>query len=422
MYNINNHYLFVFNLANSIVPWSVLRYLHPFGATQKENIETISVGTENAVYVSGTEGDGFGVRIFCYDQEPLLTEYNRELFSYIQSTQSKLPFHHKKLSIVLLNTELDSDDKDELLTEFEFVDCYYFYHIFAAHDWYRAYYYDKQITNPSTRKLTKKFITLNRLTSNARVYRTLLINELIKHDVINYGHVSFSKECPESPVDGNFATQLLGNSAKYNISDDLITEAIGNINSTTHPLRIDFCDEPFIPNRSFMLDSIPCHMESFVHVVSETNYWGRKKHLTEKIFKPIIMKQPFILVGCAHNLEYLKSYGFKTFDKWWSEEYDNIEDDIERMHAIGDVIATICSKELAELENILSEMQDILQYNFNWFYSRELIDYAWNELEHNLTSALQQAYWTDDYKSLLKQYPPITHLQQLLNDKISADI
>lgn len=418
MYNINNHYLFVFNLANSIVPWSVLRYLHPFGSTQKENIETISVGTENTVFEVGTEGGGFGIRLFCYDQEPLLFEYNRELFTHIQNTPS-IHRHHRKLSVVLLNTELDSDDKDRLLEEFKFVDCYYFYHIFAAHDWYRAYYYDKQITSPNTRKLNKKFITLNRLTSNARIYRTLLVNELIKNELIDYGYVSYSKICP---LGGDFKQQLLDNSAIYNIPIELCHQAIDNINHTTHPLRIDFSNDEFIPNRSFMLDSIPRHMESFVHIVTETNYWGRRKHLTEKIFKPIIMKQPFILVGCAHNLEYLKSYGFKTFDKWWSEDYDTIENDIDRMHEIGKIITDICNKELSELESILAEMQEVLDYNFNWFYSRELIDNAWNELEQNLTKAMTEAYWNPDYKELLGHFPPVGHLQQLINDKVTANI
>lgn len=419
MYNINNHYSFIFNLANSIIPWSVIRYLHPFGATQKENIEIINVGSENTVHESGTTGCGFGVRIFCYDQEPLLADYNRDLFTHVANNTYQLYKPPSKLSVVLLNTELDSDDKDKILAEFKFIDCYYFFHIFAAHDWFRAYYYDKQITVPNTRKLSKKFITMNRLTSNARVYRTLLINELLTHNNIDDGHVSYSKDCP---LGGNFAEQLIANSTTYNIPSELVYDSIENITNTAHPLRIDFCDDEFIPNRSFMLDSIQNHMESFVHIVTETNYWGRKKHLTEKIFKPIVMKQPFILVGCAHNLEYLKSYGFKTFDKWWSEDYDTIENDIDRMHRIGSIINDICSKDISELEDILSEMQEILDYNFNWFYSRDLINYAWNELEQNLVTAMKQAYWSENYVDWISTFGPVEYLHQLINDKMSFDI
>ena len=36
-------------------------------------------------------------------------------------------------------------------------------------------------------------------------------------------------------------------------------------------------------------------------------------HLTEKIFKPIVNKQPFMLLAAPDNLAYLKSYGFKTY-------------------------------------------------------------------------------------------------------------
>jgi uncharacterized protein YejL (UPF0352 family) len=97
---------------------------------------------------------------------------------------------------------------------------------------------------------------------------------------------------------------------------------------------------------------------------------------------------PFVLVGPAHNLKYLKSYGFKTFDRWFDESYDDIEDPSERMAAIIKTMEQICSYSLEELQNILLEMVPILEHNYNLFYSTEFIDSCWGEMLTNLKQAI----------------------------------
>ena len=391
MYNINNHYTNIFNLITSYVHDPTIFYLHPFGTTEIKNIERMAkvsdhIQREDLVFTDkkSRQGDGCpDLLILCYDQEPLLYNYNKELFSHIKRITPK--YWQTNPSLILLNTEKDSDDLDKLTAEFNYVSCYYFFHIFAAQDWFREYYYNKMITKPSTRKLSKKFITMNRLTSDARVYRTLLVNELIRHDTVFQGHISYSRDCP---IGGDYQTQLMQNAERFKIPEYLVNETIQNISNTSHKFRIDYEDEIYIPNRSFSIDFPNKFTESFVHIVTETNYWGRRKHLTEKIFKPIVLKQPFILVGCAHNLEYLRSYGFKTFSPWWSEDYDTIENDIDRMHRIGEIISNICKRSLNELQDLLCEMEEVLEYNYNLFYSREFVNFAWKELGDNLSEAV----------------------------------
>jgi hypothetical protein len=96
---------------------------------------------------------------------------------------------------------------------------------------------------------------------------------------------------------------------------------------------------------------------------------------------------PFILVGPAHNLKYLKEYGFKTFGHWFDESYDDIEDPIERMHAIGALLHDLSNRSLDDLSEMLLEMVPTLEYNYNRFYSQDLLDFAWDELITNLESA-----------------------------------
>jgi hypothetical protein len=66
-------------------------------------------------------------------------------------------------------------------------------------------------------------------------------------------------------------------------------------------------------------------------------------HLTEKSLRPIACKQPFILAATHGSLQYLKDYGFKTFDSVWDENYDTIEDPYQRMLAIIQLMKNICA-------------------------------------------------------------------------------
>ena len=263
------------------------------------------------------------------------------------------------------------------MTRYGLTDCYYFFHAFAAHDWYRGYRYNQQLVPVRDRVLTKKFICLNRITSNARVYRSILVSNLISAGIVDQGYVSHSNRCPDSNE------TYVGNitDSRYNFDK---ASAIANI-AKVPELRVDYQDTA-IENQSMVLGPIPAMMSSFVNVVTETEFWNTKQHLTEKIFKPIVAKQPFILVGCANNLAYLKDYGFKTFSQWWDESYDAIEDPIERLDAITKLLEDICSRDLDQLTTMLLEMESVLEHNYNHFYSNRFLDSCWQELATNLNA------------------------------------
>lgn len=374
MYNIHNHYENIAALVNTIISDFKVTYLHPFGTTKIENLEHLSVGSNGPI-------------LFCYDQEPLIPEYNKELFDNI------FIFRSLNRSIILLNTERNSLAKNEILKNYGFIDCYSFFHIFAATDWYRSYQYNKALTPPADRKIKKKYITFNRLTGGARVYRSIFVGELAAHKLLDDGHVSYSEICEQY---GNFEPNLMLAKKTYNLDDVYINGIIAKLHEiggveNRYPLRIDNKgDFSPIANGSFAIGAIPQMMESFLHVVTETCFWETKEHLTEKIFKPIVAKQPFVLLGCAHNLAYLKSYGFKTFDSWWSERYDTLEDPLVRIKAVVRIIEKICSMSNEELEAMLKDMQEVLDHNYNLFFSREFVDSTWNELETNLRDAIAQ--------------------------------
>ena len=108
-------------------------------------------------------------------------------------------------------------------------------------------------------------------------------------------------------------------------------------------------------------------------------YYDESLHLTEKIFKPIVTKRPFILVGAPGNLEYLKRYGFRTFDQWIDESYDKETDPEVRIRMIADQLEYLCTQDVTKM---YKEMQEVLTYNHQHFYGKfkEIIvdELLWN--------------------------------------------
>ena len=339
-------------------------YLHPFGSTQIENIEQLNSNS--------------GPVIFCYDQEPLLADYNRTLFQHIKDT-------YAGRAIVLLNTERTSQEKNKILEEFGFIDCNYFFHALAASDWYRGYQYAADLIAPNKRTIEKKYITFNRLTGGARAYRSFLIAELAQNNLLDQGYVSYSDICPEH---GHYESHILATHGERGVAADYIIRARYALGRINYPLRID--NEGAIPNGSYIMGARQQLMSSFLHVVTETCFWEGKTHLTEKIFKPIVARQPFVLLGSTFNLRYLRSYGFRTFDCWWDESYDVTVDPVARLQAVVRVIREISNMSNADLESMLLGMQNVLEHNYNLFYSREFVDRIWNELTANLNYSLAQ--------------------------------
>ena len=119
-----------------------------------------------------------------------------------------------------------------------------------------------------------------------------------------------------------------------------------------------------------------------MHIVTET-VWQDKIHFTEKVFKPIVLHQPFVVAQAPNSLEYLRSYGFRTFDHWWDESYDQILDSNKRLDAIADIINYIGNKSLEELEVLRMEMADVLEHNFRHFYEN-IPAICLDELEKNI--------------------------------------
>ena len=150
----------------------------------------------------------------------------------------------------------------------------------------------------------------------------------------------------------------------------------------------------FLPNTSCSTYSAKFDMADYaateIEVVLETLFDDARWHLTEKSLRPIAMAQPFILVGTAGSLEYLRSYGFQTFDTVWSESYDKIKDPALRLELIAGIMKTIAAWDPETRREKMQQAQAIADFNKQHFFSSKFFDQLQTELKTNLESAFAE--------------------------------
>ena len=117
------------------------------------------------------------------------------------------------------------------------------------------------------------------------------------------------------------------------------------------------------------------YLESWVTVVTETIATETNTmFFSEKIFKPMRARHPFILVGLPGSLRQLKEQGFKTFDTWWDESYDDIENVTERMEAICKVLLTLQKTTKEDWFDIYNEMSFVLKHNYDHLHASDWVE------------------------------------------------
>lgn len=103
--------------------------------------------------------------------------------------------------------------------------------------------------------------------------------------------------------------------------------------------------------------------DSFVDVVTESRFAQPTSNYSEKVYRPIFYKKPFIMVGPPHTLHYLREQGFKTFSDIWDESYDIMEDHESRLFAIFKLIDQINGMSIPKLKELYNQIIPIVEYN-----------------------------------------------------------
>jgi len=145
-----------------------------------------------------------------------------------------------------------------------------------------------------------------------------------------------------------------------------------SVNKGTHLINENF---PLRLEKEKHLSRIECgsqyplpyeeYSKTFCHIINETTFFKPFATFSEKVVNTMYCLRPFIMVSTPKSLEYLKKLGFKTFDQWWDESYDQEQDHEKRLIKILELIDYIDSFSVNDLQMIYKEMNNVLQHNFN---------------------------------------------------------
>jgi len=181
------------------------------------------------------------------------------------------------------------------------------------------------------------------------VHRTKLIEALRNHDLLRRGIVTLGNDDP---------TQALTVKENLEVTDG---DAYGNVG---------------IPNDITSLGNHNIWQEAFINVVTETLTHG--EFLSEKIWKPIIGKRPFFLIGPPGSLQKLRDLGFKTFQGFWDESYNELvtpslrhKNQLSEDASIEQVCLFLNELDefpLSTMKALYHEMASILEYNYKHFF------------------------------------------------------
>jgi hypothetical protein len=106
------------------------------------------------------------------------------------------------------------------------------------------------------------------------------------------------------------------------------------------------------------------YTQILIDIVTESYTSGNIFYPTEKTFRPMLMKKPFIAMAPRNFLIYLRQMGFRTFHDFWSEDYDGY-DATDKFQHIVKLIDYLATRSIAELETMYNKMQPILDHNYN---------------------------------------------------------
>jgi hypothetical protein len=104
----------------------------------------------------------------------------------------------------------------------------------------------------------------------------------------------------------------------------------------------------------------------FVEIANITYFSGATFYVDEKIWRPILMKTPFMVQGSQNFILNLHRLGFKTFSNWWDEGYS--QDPVNcQVPGIIDNVKQLSTLTVDQLKDMYAEMLPTLEHNYNRF-------------------------------------------------------
>lgn len=104
----------------------------------------------------------------------------------------------------------------------------------------------------------------------------------------------------------------------------------------------------------------PCYNDTYFSLVTETVHTYPYSFRTEKIWKPIAIGHPWIVVANQGFYRDMHNLGFQTFGHVIDESFDAIENNHDRLKRVSEVVKDLCQQDLA---SFLNECYNVCKYN-----------------------------------------------------------
>jgi hypothetical protein len=299
-----------------------------------------------------------------HDQEPCWVEEYKSLFDDVVVRNKDLRTNPRGHVVVSEHGEY----VERLCETYGWKNHYYFYHGWACQNWFRGY--DKSFLIPRARDRTptRTFMSPNRIVGGKRDHRVLFLYNVFRQG-LEHNHISAPRTCQYENVDISVVANKYCNTYP-DISQVFEQAALPRL----------FEGEELQQMTSCWLGNYAEAQDSLVYVPTETVYFGRRTHITEKTFKAIALEMPFVLVAPANSLEYMRSYGFRTFSDIFDESYDTETDDILRVEKVSRLLKDLDNQSERERQSIHRACLPIVEHNFRHFYMGGLTNILWPEL------------------------------------------
>ena len=116
------------------------------------------------------------------------------------------------------------------------------------------------------------------------------------------------------------------------------------------------------------------YSNSLINIITETFFFSKVIHVTEKTYKPIASLQPFIMIAAPRSLQHVRDMGFKTFSEFWDESYDTEDDHVVRFNKIFDLVESISKWSDEKKLEFSHQVKDIVEYNANHLQNIENVE------------------------------------------------
>lgn len=218
---------------------------------------------------------------------------------------------------------------------------------------FNIYLYLKQFDIKVNSKHTNKFLWLNRRPRDHRIYA---LYKMHQQNILEDCVWSFNVYDENNAFDDSFVHER-------------IQHLTGEQTNIQLPQPIDDIwtkeNDAHLYSMLTMQRTHQMYGSVWLDVISEYNYSDHRPFIDEKIAKSIVLKKPFVVFADRHFLRQLKSQGFKTFDSFWNESYDDLIGYQSRIDSAVNTLKYI--QHNIDTSGYSEEMQEILEYN-HWHY------------------------------------------------------